>query len=47
MNQEPTTAAIQRYLNALPQDEAAEPIIRELLGRAVRRLHTLSAACVL
>jgi RNA polymerase sigma-70 factor (ECF subfamily) len=44
MPEEPTTAAIQRYLNALPEDEAAEPIIRELLGRAVRRLHTLSAA---
>ena len=44
MPEEPTTAAIQRYLNALPEDEAAEPIIRELLGRAVRRLHMLSAA---
>jgi RNA polymerase sigma-70 factor (ECF subfamily) len=44
MPDEPTTAAIQRYLDALPGDAAADAIIRELLGRAVRRLHTLSAA---
>src|SRR5262249_57045591 len=44
MLEEPTTAAIQRYLDALPEDAAAEPIVRELLDRAVRRLHTLSAA---
>jgi hypothetical protein len=30
MNEEPTTAAIQRYLDALPQDAAAELIVREL-----------------
>jgi RNA polymerase sigma-70 factor (ECF subfamily) len=44
MREEPTTAVIQRYLDALPDDTAAEPIVRELLDRAVRRLHTLSAA---
>jgi hypothetical protein len=31
MREEPTTAVIQRYLDALPDDTAAEPIIRELL----------------
>jgi RNA polymerase sigma-70 factor (ECF subfamily) len=44
MREEPTTAVIQRYLDALPDDTAAEPIIRELLDRAVRRLRALSAA---
>jgi RNA polymerase sigma-70 factor (ECF subfamily) len=43
MHEEPTTAAIQRYLDALPGDTAAEPIIRELLDRAVRRLRLLCA----
>jgi len=43
MTEEPTTAAIQRYLDALPDDTTAEPIIRELLDRAVCRLRTLSA----
>src|SRR5262249_62049190 len=43
MPEEPTTAAIQRYLNALPADTTAEPIIRELLDRAVCRLRALSA----
>src|SRR5436305_5808440 len=41
MDEEPTTAAIQRYLDALPGNAAAEPIIRELLGRAARRLRLL------
>jgi RNA polymerase sigma-70 factor (ECF subfamily) len=44
MNEEPTTAVIQRYLDALPGDPAAEPIIRELLDRAVSRLRLLCAA---
>jgi RNA polymerase sigma-70 factor (ECF subfamily) len=44
MHEEPTTNAIQRYLNALPGDTAAEPIIRELLDRAVSRLRLLCAA---
>jgi RNA polymerase sigma-70 factor (ECF subfamily) len=43
MHEEPTTAAIQRFLNALPGDTAAEPIIRDLLDRAVRRLRLLCA----
>jgi RNA polymerase sigma-70 factor (ECF subfamily) len=41
MQEEPTTAVIQRYLDALPGDPAAEPIIRELLERAVGRLRLL------
>src|SRR5688572_1170373 len=31
----PTTAVIQRYLDALPEDATAEPVVRELLERAV------------
>jgi RNA polymerase sigma-70 factor (ECF subfamily) len=44
MQEEPTTAVIQRYLDALPGDTAAEPIIRELLDRAVGRLRLLCAS---
>ena len=43
MNEEPTTAIIQRYLDALPGDSTAEPPIRELLERAVGRLRLLCA----
>jgi RNA polymerase sigma-70 factor (ECF subfamily) len=43
MHQEPTTVIIQNYLDALPEDTAAEPIIRELLERAVGRLRLLCA----
>jgi RNA polymerase sigma-70 factor (ECF subfamily) len=43
MNEEPTTVVIQRYLDALPGDPAAEPIIRELLERAAGRLRLLCA----
>jgi RNA polymerase sigma-70 factor (ECF subfamily) len=43
MNEEPTTAAIQRYLDARPGDNAAEPIIRDLLKRAAGRLRLLCA----
>jgi RNA polymerase sigma factor (sigma-70 family) len=43
MHEEPTTVIIQRYLNALPGDAAAEPVIRELLERAVGRLRMLCA----
>jgi RNA polymerase sigma-70 factor (ECF subfamily) len=42
-----TTASIQRYLDqlgGLQGDTPAEPIVRELLERATRRLHTLCAA---
>jgi RNA polymerase sigma-70 factor (ECF subfamily) len=41
MHEEPTTAIIQRYLDALPGDPAAEPLIRELVDRAVGRLRIL------
>ena len=43
MHEEPTTAVIERYLDALPSDPAAELIIRELLDRAVGRLRLLCA----
>jgi RNA polymerase sigma-70 factor (ECF subfamily) len=43
MNDEPTTAVIQRYLDALQGDTDVEPLIRELLERAVQRLRLLSA----
>jgi RNA polymerase sigma-70 factor (ECF subfamily) len=43
MPDEPTTVIIQRYLDALPGDTAAEPIVRELLERAVGRLRLLCA----
>jgi RNA polymerase sigma factor (sigma-70 family) len=42
MPDEPTTAVIQRYLDAPPGD-AAEPIIRDLLERSVGRLRLLCA----
>jgi RNA polymerase sigma factor (sigma-70 family) len=44
MHEQSTTAVIQRYLDALPGDPAAEPIIRELLDQAVNRLRLLCAA---
>ena len=43
MSAEHTTAAVQRYLDALAGDQPAEPIVRALLDRAVRRLHLLCA----
>src|SRR5438270_3737816 len=43
MDEEQTTVAVQRYLNALAGDQPAEPIVRALLDRAVRRLHVLCA----
>src|SRR5262245_3211993 len=43
MNEEPTTVVIQRYLDALPGDAAAEPVVRELLERAAGRLRVLCA----
>ena len=43
MSDEPTTVIIQRYLDALPTETAAEPIVRELLERAVGRLRVLCA----
>ena len=41
MNAEQTTAAVQRYLGALAGDQPAEPIVRALLDRSVRRLQLL------
>ena len=41
MSDEPTTVIIQRYLDALPTETAAEPIVRELLERATGRLRVL------
>src|SRR5215831_10395952 len=43
MSEEPTSAAVQRYLDALAGDQPAEPIVRALLDRSVRRLHQLCA----
>src|SRR5262245_42282431 len=43
MDEEHTTAAVQRYLDNLAGDTPAEPIVRALLDRAVRRLHQLCA----
>jgi RNA polymerase sigma factor (sigma-70 family) len=41
MSAEQTTAAVQRYLDALAGDQPAEPIVRALLDRSVRRLQLL------
>jgi RNA polymerase sigma factor (sigma-70 family) len=41
MNDEHTTGAVQLYLDALGGEQPAEPIVRALLERAVRRLHVL------
>jgi RNA polymerase sigma-70 factor (ECF subfamily) len=43
MSEEHTTAVVQRYLDELVGDSPAEPIVRVLLDRAVRRLHLLCA----
>ena len=43
MGEEHTTAVVQRYLDELAGDSPAEPVVRALLDRAVRRLHQLSA----
>ena len=39
-----TTAVVQLFLNDLKGDSPAEPIVRELLSRAVGRLHVLCAS---
>ncbi len=44
MNEERTTAVVQRCLDALQGDAAAEPLIRDLLERSVRRLRLLCAS---
>ena len=43
MIEEQTTVAVQRYLDALAGDAPAEPIVRALLDRSVRRLQVLCA----
>jgi RNA polymerase sigma-70 factor (ECF subfamily) len=43
MSQDHTTAVVQRYLDDLGGDSPAEPIVRAMLDRAVRRLHLLCA----
>jgi RNA polymerase sigma factor (sigma-70 family) len=43
MREEHTTVIVQRYLNQLTVDSPAEPIVRALLDRSVRRLHLLCA----
>src|SRR5207253_9425856 len=44
MDEEQTTAAVQHYLDELAGGSPAEPVVRALLDRAVRRLHHLCAA---
>jgi RNA polymerase sigma-70 factor (ECF subfamily) len=41
MSADPTTVAVQRYLDALAGDQPPEPIVRALLDRSVRRLQLL------
>ncbi|HEV3446468.1 MAG TPA: sigma-70 family RNA polymerase sigma factor [Gemmataceae bacterium] len=43
MSEEQTTVVVQRYLDEMGGDSSAEPIVRALLDRAVRRLHLLCA----
>ena len=43
MTEEQTTVAVQGYLDALVGDQPAEPIVRALLDRAVRRLNVVCA----
>src|SRR5580693_5666288 len=43
MSEERTSAAVQRYLDALAGDQPAEPIVRALLGRSIRRLRVVCA----
>jgi RNA polymerase sigma-70 factor (ECF subfamily) len=44
MEEEHTTAVVQRYLDQLASDTPAEQAVRDLLDRAVRRLRQLCAA---
>ena len=43
MASEQTSAVVQRYLDALAADAPADPVIRDLLDQAVRRLRLLAA----
>src|SRR4051794_30723433 len=47
MSEEPTTFVIQRCLDALQAGSDAEPLIRDLVERAVGRLRVLCAALLL
>ena len=42
MHEDHTTAVVQRYLIELGGDSPAEPIVRALMDRAVRRLHLMT-----
>jgi RNA polymerase sigma factor (sigma-70 family) len=44
MSEEHTTAVVQRFLDELAGDSPAEPIVRSLLDRSIRRLHLLCAS---
>jgi RNA polymerase sigma-70 factor (ECF subfamily) len=44
MDEECTTAVVQRYLDELACEAPAEPVVRALLDRAVRRLYHLCAS---
>ena len=44
MAEDQTSVAVQRYLDDLAGDSPAEPVVRALLDRAVRRLHQLCAS---
>jgi RNA polymerase sigma factor (sigma-70 family) len=44
VDEESTSAVVQRYLAQLAGDARTEPVVRALLDRAVRRLHHLSAS---
>lgn len=44
MSEGATTAAVQSYLDSLAGDAPAEPIVRALLDRAVRRLHAIAGS---
>src|SRR5688572_22297147 len=41
-----TTQAVQRYLDDLTERSSAEPIVRDLLDRSVRRLQQLCAGAL-
>ena len=43
MASEQTSAVVQRYLAALAADAPADPVIRDLLDRAARRVRLLGA----
>ena len=43
MSEQYTTIAVQRYLEELGEQSSAEPVVRALLNRSVRRLEQLCA----